>query len=661
MPTPYSSDDLGRVFDARTLTRGRTLVLFGAVEVTLAGDTVSAAVDDLGVRQTASMTPAAMGGRVVFNSRCSCRHPGCVHLAAMSLAALDRFPVLRKAEQKGLLSLLSAAPAPDRQRLVFELAPGAPPHACFVTASLVSQQSGRIEPTTPARILADPSSGAPAREVARALGGEANRTGVTMTALPVVLGLLAKSGLARWSATGRQLISGVERIFDADTPPKLPAKSAVLLGEGGPWYVDASTGALGRVRLRQKQRPALVHTRPRRRRIESVGAATESDRMIVEHAATPVLRLRKLQCPDEFGRLQMLDALTLDFDYGGVIVGAEDERQFVRVEGPAGPSFVRRDTTTEAAAFGMLRQDGFVQMRVADGRNAKGRRVLVFRGPEAAENWHRFVAGRVPALEAQGWRSLIDADFGPRMVDRVGTFDVQVSDIQNSEAGQNGEAGTGRFSLDFGIEIDGVRHPLLPILSHLLERGGIDAAQVVGDELVTSLPDGRVVKLPAERIGRLLAIMGDLIDAADRSITDQLVLPDAEASAVLELEDLLATRWHNAGAIQAYAQRFREAPEIEAGDPAGQLQGGAAPLSAAGRRLAAASERPRPERLPGRRHGAGQDRADHRPYRHRARRRPARPPGAGRGADQPDQQLDGGTDQVRPAPARGGAARPRPA
>ena len=30
------------------------------------------------------------------------------------------------------------------------------------------------------------------------------------------------------------------------------------------------------------------------------------------------------------------------------------------------------------------------------------------------------------------------------------------------------------FSLDLGIEIDGARHPLLPILMRLSERGGMD-------------------------------------------------------------------------------------------------------------------------------------------------------------------------------------------
>ena len=559
--TPFSSDDLNRVFDARTLTRGRTLVLFGAVEVTLAGDTIRAKVDDLGMKQTASMTPALMGARVVFNSRCSCRRPGCVHLAAMALAALDRFPALRKAESKGLLSLLAAkpgpAPGPETQRLMFELAPGTAPFACVVSACLVGQQSGRSHPTTAGRILADPESSAAAREIAGQLDGDELRTGIGPREMPALLGLLVRSGQTRWAPNGRRLIAGMERIFDADVAPKLPPKSAVMLGEGGPWYVDAATGATGRVRLRHKTRPAMMRARPQRRRAE-VAVAAESERVIVESSPTPRLRLRKLMVPDETGREQLLDALTLDFDYGGVVIRAEDERQFLRVEGPSGPAFVRRVPADETAAFAMLHQDGFVQMRIVEGRAAKGRRVLLFRGAEAAENWHRFVAARVPVLEAAGWVCEVDPDFGPRLVERVGGFDMKVSDFA-SGAGE-----PGRFSLDFGIEIEGVRHPLLPILSHLLERGGIEAAQVVGDNLITSLPDGRAVTLPAARIGRLLAIMGDLIAASDRSLGTELVLPEGEADAVLELEELLTTRWHNASAIQAYAQRFREAPEIAA-------------------------------------------------------------------------------------------------
>jgi hypothetical protein len=160
-----------------------------------------------------------------------------------------------------------------------------------------------------------------------------------------------------------------------------------------------------------------------------------------------------------------------------------------RATPPDHPSFVRRDRAAEDAALTALRQDGFSQMRIAEGPTAKGRMVFVYRGRDAAERWQSFVAERVPALQALGWRNQIDHDFGPRLVQSVGDYDVRVTDAE-----------TGRFSLDFGIEIDGARIPLLPILSRLLDRGGIDAAQIVDGELITSLDDGRILKLPAERI-----------------------------------------------------------------------------------------------------------------------------------------------------------------
>ena len=87
--------------------------------------------------------------------------------------------------------------------------------------------------------------------MARLLGGGPTAgCPVAPGAVNAVLGLLPRLGKARWHATGKPLILGEERSFPANVPPKLPPKSAVILGDTGPWYVDAATGAVGRVRLR---------------------------------------------------------------------------------------------------------------------------------------------------------------------------------------------------------------------------------------------------------------------------------------------------------------------------------------------------------------------------------------------------------------------------
>ena len=602
MLTPFSSEDLGRVFDARVLTKGRTLILLGTVQVTLQDPSVAVVVEHFDQRHTASFTPAALDRSwVVLLSECSCGQRACVHVAAGALAALDRFPALRRPTQPSLLDALTAPAPVERQRLTFELAAGAPPHACFVSTLLEGETTRRTEPTSPACILADPLSSRDGRTLARLLGGGTDsRVPVAPQAVTSVLGLLARVGRGRWSATGQFLTLGPDRSCAANVLPDLPPRSGVILGNAGPWYVDGATGAVGRIRVlppvagsaraappavpsvpvphkppapasprfgaarfaapgRVPPRPGATRafvpqpTTPTRRAQPAQPRVSEP--VILDAPPVPELRLCRIECPDDSGRLVPTDALTVAFDYEGVLVPSDDERQFVRVQRPgdsaAHQSFVRRDTAAEGASLDLLRPDGFTQMRVADGSNAKGRIVHVFRGRDAAERWQLFTGERVPVLQALGWRNHIDKEFGPRHVEAVGGYDVRISDA----------ATAGSFELDFGIEVDGVRIPLLPILSRLLDRGGMDAAQVVDGTVVTSLDDGRILKLPADRIGHLLAVMADLVEAARRT-ADTLVLPQAEAASVLELEDLLPTRWENAAAIEAYAERFRRDADI---------------------------------------------------------------------------------------------------
>jgi superfamily II DNA or RNA helicase len=560
MPTPFSSQDLGRIFDARALTRGRSLGLAGAVSVQLDGDTIAGSVQDRDAVRTVRITPALLGRRVMFDHRCSCGLPGCAHLAAAAFAALDRFPVLRKPEQQTFLDALTTPAAEkERQRVVFELAPAEPPYACIVITLLIGERSGTAVPTTPRQIAANDGADGKLRDLAYLLGeGDESRTGVAAALVVDVLDALIETGQARWHAGGKRLAKGETRFFLSAAAATLPPRSGVIVAESGPWYVDALTGAVGRIRIQaatSPPRPAPVAAPPAPgpveppRRRPSIPASTEQ--VIADRPVTPVVRLTRFPCPDEYGRMQTLDALLVEFDYDGAVIPSDDERQFVRVEEPGGPVFVRRDRRAETAALDAIRQDGLVQMRMATGKSAKGRMVFAFRGRDAAEAWQGFVAERLPALQALGWRSLIDKDFGPRLVESVGACDMSVADTPH-----------GGFSLDFGIEIEGLRHPLLPILMRLRERGGMAAARVVDGEVVTSLDDGRILRLPAERIARLLAVMDDMIEAAGRAAGDKMELDAAAAPNVLDLEDLVTTRWRDGSAIARHVARFRAVADI---------------------------------------------------------------------------------------------------
>ena len=551
MPTPYSAEDLRALFEPRTLTRGRSLVLLGAVEVALAAPSITAAVADAGQRRTATLTPTAGAERVAFSMRCTCGQQACAHVAAAGLAALDRFPALRRPAPAAPLDLAGAA-APAPKRLLFDIGAASPPVACIVSTVLLDEETRRLEGTTPARIAADPAAAVESKAVAALLDGA--RTEVAPEQLGAVVAALLQSGQARWAATRRLMRPGPPRSFDAGVPPPLPPRSAVLLAPDGNWYVDASTGATGQARFNAVAKPAAKPARGRKRAPIPL-PALQSDHVIVRRGATPVLRLRKRYGPDEAGTLTLLDTLTLDFDYAGEHGGSglaegDDGRQFVRVAGAKGTEFVRRDPAEEEKSAQILAEYGFVQLRVSDGSTGKGRRVHVLRGADAAEQWHRFLLERVPALQEQGWTVVVDAGFGPRVAKVVGGFDARVSDAER-----------GSFSLDLGIEVDGVRVPLLPILVRLLERGP-EAMRTMGDELVTSLEDGRVVRLPADRVRKLLAVVGDLVEAAANRTDSALVLPDGEAAAVLDLEELLTTRWQAAADVAATVERFRELPAM---------------------------------------------------------------------------------------------------
>ncbi|WP_428534725.1 SNF2-related protein [Rhodopila sp.] len=556
MPTPFSSQDLGRIFDDRILTRGRGLGVADNVDVRLEGETIASLVQDNGVVHSVTITPALLGRRVIFDQRCSCGVPGCVHQAATAFAALDRFAVLRKPEQQTFLdTLTTAAPEKERQRLVFGLAAAEPPDACMVTTLLIGQRTGIAAPTTPRQIAGDERAEAKLRDLAYLLGeGNTPRTGVAATLVDDVLEALIESGQARWHAGGRRLVRGETRVFDSAATASLPPRSGVVVSASGPWYVDASTGAIARFRIRPPApppRPAFASSTPPRvdRPSRRLPNAEVGAQVIVDRPATPVLRLTRFPCPDEFGHIQQLDALLLEFDYAGALVAFDDDRQFIRTSDPGNPGtdlFVRRDRNAEAAAQDVLRQDGFVRMRMATGQTEKGRQVFAFRGRDAAEAWQGFIADRLGALQALGWRQRIDTDFGPRMVQSVGLCDLRVAD-----------APLGAFSLDFGIEIDGTRHPLLPILTRLRDHGGMATARIIDGEIVTSLDDGRILKLPADRIACLLTVMEDLIEAAGRDVGDTMVLDAAAAPSVLDIEDLVTTRWQDGAMIIEHVARFR--------------------------------------------------------------------------------------------------------
>ena len=566
MAIPYSSEDLGRAFDARTLARGRTLLLAGGVALHVDGDTIQGVVKEGDRQYRGTIVPAVVSARVIFPGQCSCGQQHCLHLAASALGVLDKYPEWRRQQQQSFLANLLSAPPKERTRLVFLLEPGTGGACCFVSPVLEHDRTGQVEPVSPRRIGEEIERSPAERALARLIGGDETRVTVAASEPQVAARLidqLVSSGLARWKPSNKRLIKGPQRVFDAAQPPDLPPKSAVLRAGTNHWYVDAHSGHLGMAVPRAPSAAPAKRPVGRRGTIglratatparPVVPRATPAELVILDKPMVPVLRLGRIEGPDEMGRIMQIDALTLGFGYGDGMAEPDDERQFVKIEdGAREPTFLRRDRPAEMKAEAQLRDEGFMQIRVQTKGQAKGRRIYLFRGKDAAERWQRFGAERVPALQALGWRVEIEEGFGPQVVDVIGEIDMRITDDES-----------GWFSLELGIEVEGVRLALLPILSRILDQGGLDAIPQVDGKIHTVLDDGRVLALPVERIARMLATMSDLIEASRRTTSGALLLPASEAPAVLDLEEVLIARWQNAAHIRSYVERFRDDLSIE--------------------------------------------------------------------------------------------------
>ena len=130
--------------------------------------------------------------------------------------------------------------------------------------------------------------------------------------------------------------------------------------------------------------------------------------MIVDRPLTPVLRLTRFPCPDEFGRMQSLDALLLEFDYDGAIVPFDDDRQFVRTDEPGGPIFVRRDRTAEAAARTPSARTAWCRCGWPPARRQKAGWCLSSAAAMPPKPGRALSPNELPALQALGWRNQID-------------------------------------------------------------------------------------------------------------------------------------------------------------------------------------------------------------------------------------------------------------
>lgn len=178
-------------------------------------------------------------------------------------------------------------------------------------------------------------------------------------------------------------------------------------------------------------------------------------------------------------------------------------------------------------------------------------------------SWLTFMQKHLPALQAEGWQIEMQSDFHYNLTQ----IDDWYANIEES-------AEHDWFDLELGIEVDGQRISLLPVLLQAIRRtpwllnGEAVAQRQDQDMLLVSLTQtGQRVALPFARLKPLLATLGELFFAEPGDISNQIRLSRTDAPRLSQLQSGPAFKWHGGEQLRSMAQRLHELPEFKATIP----------------------------------------------------------------------------------------------
>ncbi|SEI42765.1 non-specific serine/threonine protein kinase [Azotobacter beijerinckii] len=194
--------------------------------------------------------------------------------------------------------------------------------------------------------------------------------------------------------------------------------------------------------------------------------------------------------------------------------------------------------------------------------------------------WLHWVRHALPRLRALGWRIEMRPDFHYNLLD-IDDWYLQLEAAPEQDW----------FDLEMGIEVQGQRLSLLPILLHAIRHSPWlltpeALARRADDELLlVPLPRGQStsqrIALPFGRLRPLLANLGELFFHASGETPQRLRLARPDAARLAALEEQVPLHWQGGETLRDFARRLRDLPQQEVRPPAGlqaelrpyQLQG----------------------------------------------------------------------------------------
>ncbi len=381
-----------------------------------------------------------------------------------------------------------------------------------------------------------------------------------------------RPGALAWQPAGEAQVQA--RV--AATPP-----ATFTLSCDPPWYVDAQSGELGPLACGERA-PLLrqLLDLPPLGAMDVPVVASLIDDLAPElprpgradalpmpeigGAPRAVLRLNTLSIwgmgqhrgyPGAYGARGLIDFATAHFVYGEGAQRAEvlpkEVKNFVTLANGQ-VARLARDAATEAARLDALRQAGFepVPARVFHGDAPPG-----MLGLDSEADWRRFFGQAAPALRAQGWE--IDVPRG---------FRHYVLEPEAWQAELEEDA-NGWFTLNMGILVEGQRLPLAPLLADLFRQDDrwltpSRLKRIKNSEAVTlNTPDGKRVRVTAERIKPLASTLIDLFDSVPAS--GEIKLSKLDAPRLETLTDTSRWQFKGGDAVLDMARRLQASQGVK--------------------------------------------------------------------------------------------------
>ncbi len=257
-----------------------------------------------------------------------------------------------------------------------------------------------------------------------------------------------------------------------------------------------------------------------------------------------------------------LPAANVSFSYHDIRVGASSQDAEVSERHNGVRRLVKRNLAEESRRMTQLKAETGLRLVAEFSPGLQGAEddSGVFGYPDQGR-WQQFMLEDVSFLTDEGWCVETDESFPFQVAASEGELTIEISE----------SSGYDWFRLDLGIDIEGERVSLLPILMQALRQHTheeiVEMARVDETEernLVCRLPDKRLLSIPLHRLKGVLSVLVELYDG-DAALDEHggLEMNQSQAARLAELEAHSQARWLGGERLLEMGRRLRNFSGIE--------------------------------------------------------------------------------------------------